>query len=58
MKWGLYLYQAYSEFAGEETDKRIKMLEYGMENDENKKAAGIVWKGYIDKLSKFDFKKP
>lgn len=57
MKWGLYLYQAYSEFAGEETNRRIKMLEYGMENDENKKAAGIVWKGYIDKLSKFDFKK-
>ncbi|MDO5797787.1 MAG: YARHG domain-containing protein [Eubacteriales bacterium] len=58
MKWGLYLYQAYSEFVGEETDRRIKMLEYGMENDESKKAAGIVWKGYIDKLSKFEFKKP
>lgn len=58
MKWGLYLYQEYSESAGKETDRRIKMLEYGMENDENKKAADIVWKGYIDKLSKFDFKKP
>ena len=53
----MYLYQAYSEYVGGETGKRIKMMEYGMDNDENKKAAGIIWKGYIDKLSKFKFQK-
>lgn len=58
MRWEMYLYQAYSEATWEETGRRIKMLEYGMDNDEDKKAAGIVWKGYIDKLSKFEFKKP
>mgnify|MGYP004533021439 FL=1 len=57
MKKELYFYQAYSEYIGGETNRRIKMLEYGMDNDENKKAAGIIWKGYIDKLSKFEFKK-
>lgn len=57
MKRKLYFYRAYSEYVGGETDKRIKMLEYGMDSDENKKAAGIIWKGYIDKLSKFEFKK-
>ena len=57
IKRSLYLYQAYSEYVGGETGKRIKMMEYGMDNDENKKAAGIIWKGYIDKLSKFKFQK-
>lgn len=57
MKWEMYLYQSYSRSAGE-VDRRVKMLEYGMENDEDKKAADIVWRGYIDKLSKFKFQKP
>ena len=57
MRRTLYLYEAYGMYVGE-LDQTVKMLEYGMNNDEAKKAAGIVWKGYIDKLSKFKFQKP
>lgn len=54
MKWAIYLYQTFEAMP----DRRIKIMEYGTENDTAKKAAEIVWKGYIDKLSKFDFKTP